>query len=330
MVTAEQAYIRTELERRHQRLQGALKSHLADRGLSALLAEVDAALSRIENGTYGLCEACHEPIERDRLLADPLVRFCLDDLTGDERRALEQDMALAAKIQRGLLPPRHASFSGWHVAYCYEPARVISGDYCDFFESNGDLLFLCGDVSGKGVAASMLMSHLHGIFRSLGDAELPLRKMVEAANRIFLESTLAEQFATLVVGRASPDGAVQFVSAGHLPVLHLSGESTNMQGSTGLPLGMFSNAQYSTHNLSLQPGSALLIYTDGLTEAQDFGGKEFGIERLTNFVVARTDTDPETLLADCLTNLKEFTAGTQQADDMTMLVIRRTSGTPSV
>src|SRR5215467_11149235 len=108
MVTAEQAYIRTELERRHQRLQGALKSHLADRGLSALLAEVDAALSRIENGTYGLREACHEPIERDRLLADPLVRFCLDDLTGDKRRALDQDMALAAKIQRGLLPPRHA------------------------------------------------------------------------------------------------------------------------------------------------------------------------------------------------------------------------------
>src|SRR5262245_54838580 len=101
MATAELNYLRNELERRQKRLKLAVQSPLADRGLSQLLEEVDSALSRIENGTYGLCEKCHDPIEVDRLLADPMVRFCLDDLSGDERRALEQDMALAAKIQRG-------------------------------------------------------------------------------------------------------------------------------------------------------------------------------------------------------------------------------------
>src|SRR5262245_44482935 len=127
---AEQAYLRTELERRHRRLQTALKSSPAEPGLSLLLDEVDAALSRLDNGRFGLCEVCRDPIERDRLLADPLVRFCLDDLTSDERKALEHDLALAARIQRGLLPPQHAIIKNWELTYHYQPAGVVSGDYC--------------------------------------------------------------------------------------------------------------------------------------------------------------------------------------------------------
>ena len=168
--------------------------------------------------------------KRIALLADPLLQFCLDDLTSEERRALESDLALAARIQQTLLPPREFSPVGWQIRYHYAPAGLVSGDYCDLFESKGALLFLLGDVSGKGVAASMLMSHLHATFRSLADADLPLDRMVEAANRIFSESTMAGQFATLVVGRASRDGAVELVSAGHLPLLHLSGAETEVAG----------------------------------------------------------------------------------------------------
>src|SRR6202040_713669 len=195
----------------------------ADASLSDLLSEVDAALSRIDQGTYGICETCHDPVEKERLLNDPLVRFCLDHLTREEQRALESDLELAARIQKGLLPPPELSAAGWQVRYQYEPAGPVSGDYCDVFESDGGLLFLFGDVSGKGIAASMLMSHLHATFRSLAGTDLPLDHMVAAANRIFSESTMAGQFATLVVGRASRDGSVELVSAGHLPVLHLSG-----------------------------------------------------------------------------------------------------------
>jgi len=114
------------------------------------------------------------------------------------------------------LPQQHFP-SGFHARYHYAPAGLVSGDYCDLFQSNGSLIFLLGDVSGKGVAASMQMSHLHATFRSLANVDLPLDCMVQAANRIFAESTLAGQFATLIVGRASQDGAVEFVSAGHLP-----------------------------------------------------------------------------------------------------------------
>jgi phosphoserine phosphatase RsbU/P len=322
---SEQAYLRTELERRHRRLQTALKSSPAEPGLSLLLDQVDAALSRLDNGTFGLCEVCRDPIERDRLLADPLVRFCLDDLTSDERKALEHDLALAAKIQRGLLPPQHAFTQSWELTYHYQAAGVVSGDYCDYFKTDRDLLFLCGDVSGKGVAASMLMSHLHATFRSLADADLPLGRMVEAANRIFLESTVAGQFATLVVGRASDDGTIELVNAGHLPVLHIHENGANAKEATEVPLGMFSTARFSPDRLDLGPGESLLLYTDGLTEARNPNGDEYGIQRVERFASHSEGLDAKSLVKNCLGDLERFQLGGKQSDDLTLMVLRRTS-----
>jgi phosphoserine phosphatase RsbU/P len=323
MATAEQSYLRSELQRRRDRLQTAIASRTAEASLSLLLDEVDAALGRMDDGTFGICDACHTPIESDRLLADPLVRLCLDDLTADQRRALESDLALAAQIQQGLLPSQDFTSAGWQVRYHYAPAGLVSGDYCDLFESNGKLLFLLGDVSGKGVAASMLMSHLHATFRGLAHNNLPLDHMVEAANRIFTESTLAGQYATLVVGRASRDGAVEFVSAGHLPALQLGETQARTQGATGVPLGMFATARFPVQQLALKNDEVLLLYTDGLTEARNTAGEEYGIQRLTKRASAVRNAAPDSLIADCLSDLRGFTAGTKQTDDLTLLAIRR-------
>jgi sigma-B regulation protein RsbU (phosphoserine phosphatase) len=323
MATAQQAYLRTELLRRHNRLESALRSPVADASISSLLRDVDAALERLDQGTYGLCNACHEPIETERLLADPLVQFCLDDLTTEERRALESDLALAARIQQALLPPRDFSPVGWQIRYHYAPAGPVSGDYCDLFESKGSLLFLLGDVSGKGVAASMLMSHLHATFRSLADADLPLDRMVQAANRIFSESTLAGQFATLVVGRASRDGSIELVSAGHLPLLHLGGLDTKSQGATGVPLGMFTNTIFPVDRFSIEAGDSLLVYTDGLTESRNAAGEEYGLNRVKALATTHSKCPPSELLSHCLSDLSTFTAGRKQTDDLTLLALQR-------
>jgi sigma-B regulation protein RsbU (phosphoserine phosphatase) len=322
MATAEQTYFRSQLEQRRDRLLSALHSS-ADASLSHLLSEVDAALSRMDESTYGICETCHDPVEKERLLNDPLVRFCLDHLTREEQRALESDLELAARIQKGLLPPPELSAAGWQVRYHYEPAGPVSGDYCDMLESDDGLLFLFGDVSGKGVAASMLMSHLHATFRSLARANLPLQRMVEAANRIFSESTLAGQFATLVVGRATDDGSVEFVSAGHLPVLHLGCNGAKSEGATGVPLGMFTNSHFPVHQLSLSAGEALLIYTDGLTEACNAVSEEYGINRVKETAERHYAATPDRLIAGCLSDLQTFTAGTKRGDDLSLLVLRR-------
>jgi len=323
MATAQQAYLRIELLRRHNRLESALRSTSADAAISTLLGEVDAALARMDTGTYGLCKTCHEPIEVERLLADPLVQFCLDDLTNEERRALESDLTLAARIQQALLPARDFSPAGWQIRYHYAPAGLVSGDYCDLFESKGSLLFLLGDVSGKGVAASMLMSHLHATFRSLADADLPLDRMVEAANRIFSESTMAGQFATLVVGRASQDGSIELVSAGHLPLLHLGSVDTRSQSATGVPLGMFTQASFSVDRFSIAVGDSLLIYTDGLTESRNAGGEEYGLPRIKALANTHSKCPPWELISHCLSDLDNFTAGIKQTDDLTLLAVRR-------
>jgi phosphoserine phosphatase RsbU/P len=323
MATAEQAYLRSELEQRRERLHEALHSPAADASLSELLTAVDTALSRIDQGTFGLCEACHDTIEAERLLADPLVRFCLDHLTSAEQRALESDLSLAARIQRGLLPKPGLAPKGWDVHYHYQPAGMVSGDYCDLFETDGGLLFMLGDVSGKGVAASMLMSHLHATFRSLAETGLPIDRMVQDANRIFCESTLAGQFATLVVGRAARDGSVEFVSAGHLPVLHIRGDGATPNDSTGVPLGMFCDTRFPVHRMALANGDTLFLYTDGLTEARNRAGAEYGLQRIRTLATRHKGIEPTGLISKCLEDLQSFGEGLKQADDLTLLAVQR-------
>jgi sigma-B regulation protein RsbU (phosphoserine phosphatase) len=323
MATAERTYLRTELEHRRERLHEALHTPAADASLSQLLTAVDTALSRMDQGTFGLCDTCHESIETERLLADPLVRFCLDHLTSAEQRALESDLSLAASIQRALLPKPGLAPTGWDVRYHYQPAGMVSGDYCDLFETDGGLLFMLGDVSGKGVAASMLMSHLHATFRSLAEAGLPLDRLVQDANRIFCESTLAGQFATLVVGRAAHDGSVEFISAGHLPVLHINGDGATPKDSTGVPLGMFCDTRFPVHRLTLAHGDALFLYTDGLTEARNRAGAEYGLHRIRTLAARHTRMQPAGLISECLQDLLTFREGLKQTDDLTLLAVRR-------
>lgn len=321
MATAEIAYLRSELLQRRERLHSAMRSPSSDASLSNLLTQVDAALKRVEAGHFGICETCHEPIEADRLLADPLAQFCVDHLPAEERRALESDLALAARIQRGLLPPRDFYPVGWDVHYHYAPAGLVSGDYCDLLETPEGLLFLLGDVSGKGVAASMLMSHLHATFRSLAGA--PLDRMVELANHLFCESTLAGQYATLVAGRASNGGQVEFISAGHLPLLHLSRNSATARDSTGVPLGMFCDAQFPVQRFALEPGDSLLLFTDGFTESRNPAGDEYTVRRVSDLAGRHYDVAPDHLISHCLADLQNFTAGTKQKDDLTLLALRR-------
>jgi len=323
MAPTEIVYIRTELEVRRERLLAASQSNLTDASLPQLLASVDAALARLKTGTFGICEECHESIETDRILSDPLVRFCLDHLSSEEQRALEKDLVLAAGIQRALLPRQDWSVDGWQASYHYQPAALVSGDYCDLIEADGGFLFLLGDVSGKGVAASMLMSHLHATFRTLAGQDLPLKTMMEHANRLFSESTTAGQFATMIVGCVWPDGKVEYVSAGHLPLFHISAAGVLPCESTGVPLGMFCNTTFSVRELALAPGDKLLLYTDGLTEMFNAAGDEFGIARVHTLAKKHRADKPQAILTACLEEIRSFSSSAKQTDDLTLLVLHR-------
>ena len=247
--------------------------------------------------------------------------FSLNNLTPDERRTLENDLRMAARIQQAQLPGRDFSSPGFEIDYHYAPAALVSGDYCDLFQTDDGLLFLLGDVSGKGVASSMLVSHLRAVFRSLPD--LPLASMVKTANRIFTQSSLPGQFATLVAGRVTRNGSVEFISAGHPPFLHISTAGVRVEGATEVPLGLITGSYFTTHRFSLDDADSLLIYSDGLTEARNPAGEHYDFQRVVNLAAQHHALGPSDLVEKCLSDLLHFTEGAKQSDDLTLLVIRR-------
>jgi phosphoserine phosphatase RsbU/P len=327
-------YIREQLEKRREELTLAIASPAEAADLAPfqdLLQEVGSAIQRIDQGTYGICDECHDTIEKERLIADPLVQLCLDHLTNEGRRALERDIELASRIQRGLLPQSDVRFRDWRVQYQYNPAGMVSGDYCDLIspasdDANGEgkLIFLLGDVAGKGVAASLLMTHLHAMFRSLAVLGLELDKLLEMANRVFCESTIAGQYATLICGRAGKQGEIEITSAGHFPALVVAKDGVRQISSTGLPLGMFSTSRYTVHRARLEPGDSLLLYTDGILEANNQSGREYGVAGIMRVAGERHGWAPDELMAACLKDVQKFSSGAPLLDDQTLMIIHRT------
>ena len=325
MVTAIEPVLRRQLIDRRQKLVSASSVFHRPAELTRLLDEVDSALKRMDDGIYGLCEVCHDPVETERIIANPTERFCIDHLTTTQQRALEEDLQLAAQIQSTLLPPPTRTLDGWDVAYHYQPAGPVSGDYCDLINGEHDsLYFVLGDVSGKGVAASMLMAHLHAMFRTLASIGMPLEQMVERASRVFCESTLPTQYATLVCGKAGPDGEVEICNAGHLPPLLVQRGDVTRIAATGLPVGMFCSESFSVSKFQMEKGDSIFLYTDGCSEWSNDTGQEYGLDRLCEMLREDVDTSPRPLLERGLRHLGNFTGGSAQIDDLTLMAIQRT------
>lgn len=324
MATKLVSEIRSQLTSRQQSLKKAISISPDDTYLSDLLREVDAAVSRLDSGTFGICEVCHDAIENERLAADPLVRFCIDHLTESQRTALEQDLELAGRIQSALLPPRDLHHGGWRTAYHFEPEGTVSGDYLDLIPTkDGGLYFMLGDVSGKGVSAAMLMSHLHALFRALIGVELPLTQIMERASRVFCESTHANQYATLVCGRADADGEIEICNAGHLPSLFLQGISSYRLDSNGLPLGIFCSESFSVDKVKMRNGDCLMLFSDGLSEGQDPSGAELGIRPLLELSERYRIESASDFVQHAVKTAADFRAGAKPEDDLTLLVIER-------
>ncbi|MGB9455057.1 MAG: SpoIIE family protein phosphatase [Bryobacteraceae bacterium] len=314
---------RPQLLERRTRLQAAATT-VSAAYLSDLIAEIDSALRRIDTGTYGLCEACHDTIEADRLERNPLVRFCLDHLSQAEMLAHQQDLELATQIQSNLLPPRDIALEGWDTQYRYEPVGAVGGDYCELIvlDDGKSLFFAVGDVAGKGVAASLLMTHLSAIFRSLLSLHLSLADVVSRANRLFCESTAPAHYATLVCGRATADG-VEVCNAGHCTPLLLQRDATRRLDSTGLPLGLFCGGQYTVRHISLGAGESLVLYSDGITEAQDPSGDEYREERLIGSLRDCLEQGADAMADSVLRDVARFRQTRPPVDDMTLLIVRR-------
>jgi sigma-B regulation protein RsbU (phosphoserine phosphatase) len=313
--------LRDQLLVRRRKLEtAAARAQTAN--LVMLLDQVDRALEKVESGSYGVCEICHDTMEAERLLTDPLAEVCLDCLRPAQQRALEQDLQLAAGIQAGLLPKKDFSAGGWNVSYHYEPAGLVSGDYCDLLVHDGRLYFMVGDVSGKGVAAALLMSNLHAMFRALVPNGLPLEQLVERANRIFCESTLPTQYATLIAGRATEWGEVEICNGGHLAPLHLSSRTVRSIDSAAPPVGMFIDQEFVSTRFQVAPGDSLVIYTDGFSETSSPDGSEYGSARLSGLLQDLCGADARRMVDACVHDHRGHRRDSQRLDDVTFMALQ--------
>jgi sigma-B regulation protein RsbU (phosphoserine phosphatase) len=317
------AALRQQLIARRNRIAAVLPQAPAQK-FQQFLGEIDAALERMEAGTFGICETCHDSIENERLLADPLARNCLDHLSPAERRTLERDLDLALEVQKGLLPAATLEIGGCEMAYCYRPLGPVSGDYCDVLPlDDGAGLFMLGDVSGKGVAASMLMAQLNATFRSLAIATTSVTDLVGKANRVFCQGNPTCHFATLICGHIDRHGNFEICNAGHCPPLRVSGGEVTRIESMGLPVGVVCDGEYPSQTRTLNKGDSLVMYTDGLTESFNAAHELYGSKRLADLVARHTTLPPKELLAAILEDVAEFQAGHAPSDDLTIMILRR-------
>ncbi len=309
---------------RRRRLEEAVTEKSSNDYLLYLLKEVNSALERIDKGIYGICEVCHDPIEEDRLLVDPLIRVCLGDLDHHRQKSLEMDLELASKMQNALLPKKDINSSEWDISYAYLPAGPVSGDYCDIINlKNDELLFVIADVTGKGVSASLLMTQIHAIFHSLSVFELPLEKLLEQVNRLICESTAYSHFATLVCGKLSKNGEIEIINAGHcLPVILKKSNIINIDSST-VPLGLFCNMEYKVEKIKLEKGESLILYTDGLSEARGKEDEEYGEKRITDFALNNFEKSPQEFINLLVNDVNEFIGGAKMIDDLTIVSIKK-------
>jgi sigma-B regulation protein RsbU (phosphoserine phosphatase) len=318
---ADQSLLRRELNERRRKLEAAAaRSHEGQ--LVELLDAVDEALHQIEHGDFGICSACDEPIESELLLDNPLTRICLGCLSHDQRRALEHDLNLASEIQQRLLPQKEIEAAGWKGYYHYEPHGTVSGDFCDVIQEGESTLVIVGDVSGKGVSAAMLMSHLSAVFRGLCGSGLSLVEVMERANRMFCAAIPAGSFATLVAMCLHPDGRIELSNAGHVPPLVQNGRIHRLPPD-GVPLGLFCQSSYTSQHLWLENGERLLLVTDGLVESTDNRDREYGLDNLSSLADSHPDEEPHRLIERIVADAAQFRNEQPAADDMTLMVLRR-------
>jgi len=245
----------------------------------------------------------------------------------EANRKFERELALAGQIQASFLPRELPSAPDWQFAARLAPARETSGDFFDAFVLPGERIgFLVADVVDKGVGAALFMALCSTLLRTY-TAEFPddpARAFAEV-NRRILADTDAAQFVTVFYGVLDPaTGELDYCNAGQCPALH-SGRNLAVVEliRTGPPLGAFEEGTWGVERVTLADGDALVLYTDGVTEAERSEGEFYGADRLRACVQAQLDRPPAQLCEAILADVVAFAGVPHPADDIALVVVRR-------
>lgn len=247
-----------------------------------------------------------------------------------ERRRLEQEVALAREIQVGLLPSRLPEVGGWDIVAGNIPSRGVSGDFfkVEMRHDFSEVVLMISDVSGKGIAASLLTASLEALSAGPIHDGVAVEDVFRSVSHLLFERTPPEKYATSFLTSIDPaTGAMRYCNAGHNPGLLLRTDgSTEWLESTGMPLGILPEGVFTAGELALQPGDTLVLYTDGITEPENPEEEEYGQDRLRDICIANRAQPLEQLKSAIEKDLYEFVRGVPFLDDRTMVLIRRLEG----
>ena len=244
-----------------------------------------------------------------------------------QRRVLEEELALARRIQEGLLPAVLPELPGWSLHAHNDASRHVSGDlYQAMLRRDGaECALMIADVAGKGVAASLLAASVEALAAGAFEDGLGPPAACARVSRLLFQRTPQEKYATAILLVADAAGKVEYANAGHNPgLLVRAGGEVERLGSTGVPLGLLPGVSYRGAQLEAQPGDTLVLYTDGITEATDPAGEELGLDRLVAVCREHRAAAGDELVAAIVGAVAGFAAGTPFGDDRTLLVLRRT------
>jgi serine phosphatase RsbU (regulator of sigma subunit) len=238
------------------------------------------------------------------------------------KKKIEEELNIARGIQQGLLP-RGMPVTGWLRASGSSVASFqVGGDYFDVMAIDENRwAALVVDVSGKGVSSALVASLLQGAFLTFSDG--PIVDKIQRVNRLLCERTDEGKYATIFYCTIDRQGTLQYINAGHCsPILASHGEKVQYLETTGVPAGLIPDAEFSVETIQLQPGDRVVLYSDGVTDAQNREGNFFGRRRLRELIEAHPDLSATELHALLAQQLESFTDEALQADDVTLLVLQ--------
>jgi phosphoserine phosphatase RsbU/P len=261
-------------------------------------------------------------------LSAVLVLFLLS-LELADKVVMKRDLEIAREIQSWLVPSKPPEVPAADIAFATRPQNSVAGDYYDaFFPNPADgerLILVIADVAGKSVPAALLMATLQASLRTIAGEGAPLAELVARLNRYACTNSVGGlRFTTAVLGEYEPSRRrLTYVNAGHnLPILRRANSGIETLAAGGLPLGISGDAAYETATIVLQPGDALVFFTDGVVEAFNERGEEFGNDRWLGAIRALPDWSAQESLQYLMKRVDEFAGATHQSDDITCMVFR--------
>jgi phosphoserine phosphatase RsbU/P len=240
------------------------------------------------------------------------------------KQAMERELELAATIQRDILPKAIPQIDGVEIAALSRPARQVGGDYHAFFVREGVITALVADVAGKSMPAALLVSALHAVLQLLFAEGREIGEIATELNRHIHSWSAENKFVTMVIISIDREhGTLQYVNAGHNPAYLITDGHIDTIKSHGLPIGILSGTRYATQTRPFPAGSAVILYSDGITEAEDVDGNEFENERLEALLQQNIDCGAAVIRDQIAQAVDAFVDEAPQKDDETLVIVRR-------